>query len=101
MRPPKFSTTLRAAEWLLRIEEGPLTEADKAEFMAWLKASPIHVREYLGVARAGSRLPKAIKEVPFDSDQALNALGRFVLTDNTRVVEPKAHRKINGGSNSR
>jgi len=101
MRRPKFDATLRAAEWLLRIEDGPLTEADKAEFLAWLKASPVHVREYLGVARAGSRLPIAIKEMPFDLEEALKAIRRFVLTENTGLAEHKGHRKINGGSSNR
>jgi hypothetical protein len=64
MTPDKerLDAVLQAAEWLLRNEDEPLTEADKAEFLAWLKASPLNVREYLGVARAAVHLPGALEK---------------------------------------
>ena len=63
MIPDKESldAVLQAAEWFLRNESEPLNESEKAEFLAWLKASPLHVREYLAVARTSHHLPAAIK----------------------------------------
>jgi len=104
MRRPKFDATLRAAEWLLRIEYGPLTEADKAEFLAWLKASPVHVREYLGVARAGSRLPIAFRKQPRSDGQDPELVrGQTIhrIIQQLRLNEHKGRRKANGRSNSR
>jgi transmembrane sensor len=50
----------QAAEWFIANQAGPLPEEDGAAFLAWLKASPIHVREYLGVARVARHLPAAV-----------------------------------------
>src|ERR1700730_4802872 len=41
----------QAGEWFIGNQEGPLAAEDSAAFFAWLTASPVHVREYLGVAR--------------------------------------------------
>jgi len=59
----------QAAEWFIANQTGSLGEADAAEFLAWLKASPVHVREYLGVARVARHLPAAAGErkVPLET----------------------------------
>jgi ferric-dicitrate binding protein FerR (iron transport regulator) len=64
MTPDKrrLDAVLQAAEWLLRNESESLTEAEKGEFLAWLIASRVNVREYLGVARAARQLPDALKK---------------------------------------
>lgn len=36
-----------AAAWLARLNEPAATDRDRGEFVAWLKASPVHVRYYL------------------------------------------------------
>jgi len=46
----RSAITQVAAEWYAAHRSGPLAEADRAAFLAWLKASPIHIEEYLGVA---------------------------------------------------
>lgn len=38
-----------AHEWAARLETEQLSHADKSAFAAWLRASPIHLREYLKV----------------------------------------------------
>lgn len=38
-----------ATEWVARLSAPDLTHGEKQAFAAWLRASPIHVREYLGV----------------------------------------------------
>jgi ferric-dicitrate binding protein FerR (iron transport regulator) len=66
MKDPRkaASVLLKAAEWFLRIEDGPLSEAEKSEFLAWLRSEPLHVRKYLSAARVARCLPSAYKKGP-------------------------------------
>jgi transmembrane sensor len=59
----------QAGEWFVANQTGPLTPADNAAFLAWLKASPIHLQEYLGVTRAVHHLKAAAADprVPLKS----------------------------------
>lgn len=59
----------QAGVWFVANQSGPLDEADRAEFVAWLQASPIHVEEYLGVALVARSLPAAAGDpgVPLES----------------------------------
>ena len=45
----RSAITQVAADWYTAHRAGPLTETDRAAFLAWLKASPIHIEEYLAV----------------------------------------------------
>ena len=40
----------QAADWFVQNRGGPLDDKRSAAFMGWLKASPLHVEEYLGIA---------------------------------------------------
>jgi transmembrane sensor len=40
----------QASEWFVENRGGPLDREARSRFMAWLKASPVHVREYLAIA---------------------------------------------------
>ena len=62
-----------AADWLLRIEDGPLSKAEKSKFLAWLKLSPLHVRKYLSAARVAGYLPLAFKAGPIQ-DRLIDSL---------------------------
>jgi transmembrane sensor len=59
----------QAAEWFITNQTGSFGEEDGAAFLAWLKATPVHVREYLGVARVARHLPAAAGEprVPLET----------------------------------
>jgi transmembrane sensor len=59
----------QAGEWFIANQTGPLSDEDGAAFFAWLKASPIHVREYLGVARIAHHLPAVVGQshVPLEA----------------------------------
>ena len=59
----------QAGAWFVANQAGPLDEADRAGFVAWLQASPIHVEEYLGVALVARDLPAAADDpaVPLES----------------------------------
>lgn len=67
----------QAGEWFIANQAGSLNEEDGAAFLAWLKASPVHVREYLGVARIAHHLPAAVGEprVPLETFLAQAAAG--------------------------
>src|SRR6266404_5322276 len=73
----------RAGEWFIANQAGALSDDDGAAFLAWLKASPIHVKEYLGVARIAQNLGAAVgpPRVPLESFLAeLDAGNRDVLS---------------------
>jgi len=48
-----------AGEWFLAHRSSAMDAAAVARFYEWLTASPLHVEEYLGVARVASLLPTA------------------------------------------
>jgi transmembrane sensor len=78
----------QAGEWFIANQAGSLPEEDGAAFLAWLKASPIHVREYLGVARIAHHLPAAVGEpqMPLETFLAQAAAG-----DDDNVVPLQRH----------
>jgi transmembrane sensor len=71
----RAAITQVAADWYAAHRAGPLAEADRAAFLAWLKASPIHIEEYLGVA-ALERTLGAASDDPALSVDALVEMAR-------------------------
>jgi transmembrane sensor len=71
----RAAITQVAANWYAAHRAGPLPEAERAEFLAWLKASPIHIEEYLGVA-ALERTLAAASDDPSLSVDALVEMAR-------------------------
>jgi transmembrane sensor len=59
----------QAGEWFAAMEEGPLDEGERIALTAWLRASPMHVKEFLGVAVIARDLPAAADDpdVPMES----------------------------------
>jgi transmembrane sensor len=76
----------QAGTWFIANQSGSLEQAERADFMAWLKASPIHVEEYLGVALVAHDLPAAAEDpqVPLES---LLELARADPTDRVVPIE--------------
>ena len=71
----RSAITQVAAEWYAAHRVGRVSDADRAAFLAWLKASPLHIEEYLGVAA----LDRAMTDVSWDpavSKEALIASAR-------------------------
>jgi transmembrane sensor len=60
----------QAGEWLIASDEGPLDPRDAAAFTAWLKTSPVHVEEFLGV----SAIARDLREARADPGYALDAI---------------------------
>jgi transmembrane sensor len=71
----RSAITQVAADWYAAHRSGPLPEADRAAFLAWLKASPIHIEEYLGVA-ALDRTLKSAADDPSLSVESLVEMAR-------------------------
>ena len=49
----------QAAEWFVANDEGPLDAQESASLVAWLKASPVHVEEFLRLAVIARHLDAA------------------------------------------
>jgi transmembrane sensor len=82
----------QAAEWFIANQEPAPDHTQRAAFVAWLKASPIHIEEYLGVALVARDLLTAAEG---DSDQALEALvkeARAEVSSRVAEIHPPAAR---------
>ncbi len=60
-----------AAEWVLRLDEEPLTLSARAELLEWLKASPQHVEEFLLATAAWRELDDIDPQKQLDVDALL------------------------------
>jgi transmembrane sensor len=61
----------QAAEWLVANDEGPLDPRESAALTAWLKASPVHVEEFLGVSVIARDLRDAGTDPEYSLERAL------------------------------
>jgi transmembrane sensor len=59
-----------AGEWFVANDEGPLETRDSAALAAWLRASPAHVEEFLGV----STIARDLKAAGSDPEFSLEAI---------------------------
>jgi transmembrane sensor len=73
----------QAADWYVANQEDALGESDRDAFVAWLKASPIHVEEYLGVALIARDLGVAADDSAIPADALLE---QARADDDSRVV---------------
>ena len=67
-----------AGEWFVVNDEGPLNARDSAALTAWLKASPVHIEEFLGISAVANDLKRA----RIDPEYCLEA-----ILDRARVEE--------------
>jgi transmembrane sensor len=58
----------QAGEWFVANRAGPLDQVDRTAFITWLRASPVHVEEYLGVALIARDLPAAASDEDISPD---------------------------------
>jgi transmembrane sensor len=54
--------TEQAGAWFVENRSGPLNNEARASFIAWLRASPVHVQEYLGIAALAGDLAEAVND---------------------------------------
>jgi transmembrane sensor len=60
----------QAGEWFVANEDGPLDPQESAAFAAWLRASPVHIEELLGV----SVIARDLKAAGTDPEYSLEAI---------------------------
>ena len=72
----------QAGTWFVANHSGSLEQSERSAFMAWLKTSPVHVEEYLGVALVAHDLPAAAD----DPDLPLETLLELARADDTDGV---------------
>jgi transmembrane sensor len=83
-RPIRSAISQLAADWFAAHRGGPLSSGEREEFLCWLKASPIHIEEYLGVAALEPILKDAARDPPI-SIAALKELARS--DDDATVID--------------
>jgi len=71
----------QAAEWLVTNDAGPLDAQESASLTTWLKTSPVHIEEFLGV----SAITRDLKDARTDPDYTMEA----ILARAEAAEEPK------------
>lgn len=74
----------QASEWLVANDEVPLDGKECAGLAAWLKTSPVHIEEFLGVAT----IVRDLKEARTDPEYSLEA-----ILERARVTEQTPSRR--------
>src|SRR5450432_4003510 len=90
----------QAGEWFVANDEGLLDAQDSAALGAWLKTSPVHVEEFLGV----SVIARDLKEARIDPEFTLEAvLARARAEDHAPVqpLWPRVIDAVRGGPRGR
>src|SRR2546423_8456244 len=74
----------QAGEWLVANDDGPLEARDSAALAAWLKASPVHVEEFLG----GSVIPRDLREARRDPEYSLETVLAHARAEADTPIRP-------------
>jgi transmembrane sensor len=97
--PVRAAIAEQAAERFVANDEGPLDARTSADLAAWLKTSPVHIEEFLGV----SAIARDLKEARTAPEYSLEAiLARARSTDDTAVqsLRPRVIGAVRGRSPS-
>jgi transmembrane sensor len=73
----------QAAEWFVANQDPARDFAQRAAFVAWLRSSPIHIEEYLGIASVARDL-----RLVTDTDESVEALVEMGRADLAGPVAP-------------
>jgi transmembrane sensor len=74
----------QAGEWLVANDEAPLNARDSADLAAWLRISPVHVEEFLGV----SVLARDMRELIADPEFSIASVVARARTEAAGTVRP-------------
>jgi transmembrane sensor len=80
----------QAGEWFVADEEGPLDAQDSAALAAWLRTSPVHVEEFLGV----SVIARDLKQARTDAEYSLEAILARARAEHGPAVRPLRSRVV-------
>lgn len=75
----------QARVWLITNRERELSEEQRGEFLAWLRTSPMHVREYLVLAELAAEMRSVASTLDADTDE-LVALAQADPEDNVTFM---------------
>jgi transmembrane sensor len=73
----------QAAEWFVSNRAG-LSAREREAFTAWLKASPVHVEEYLGLAS----IARDLREVGADSESSVDSIVARARAAEVEPIQP-------------
>src|ERR1700683_2432419 len=73
----------QAGEWHAVNDEGPLDARDSAALAAWLKTSPVHIEEFLGV----SAIARDLREARAHPEYSLEAILARARAEEGPVVQ--------------
>ncbi len=73
-----------AADWFVRCRDDEFTSMEQKEFADWLRESPVHVEEYLAIARMWGVVP----EIPGIDDLSVE------LPEDAPVVQLSGHKAV-------
>ncbi len=76
-----------ATEWLLRLQDSGINDADKQGFTRWLKRSPLHVWEYLRAEATWAVLEGIDPERKMEIDVASTDADNIVALSHTKVIK--------------
>ena len=74
----------QAGEWFVSNDEGPLSTEDAAALVAWLKASPAHIEEFLGV----SVVARDLRAACADTDTSIDILVARARAEADAAIQP-------------
>jgi transmembrane sensor len=80
----------QAGEWFVANDEGQLDSQDSVALAAWLKSSPVHIEEFLGV----STIARDLKEVGTDPVYSLEAILARARAEDDAAGQPLLPRVI-------
>ena len=80
----------QAGEWFAVNDEGPLDARDSAALAAWLKTSPVHIEEFLGV----SAIARDLRVARTDPEFSLEAILARARAEDDTAVQPIRPRVI-------
>lgn len=75
----------QARVWLITNRQRELSEEQRGEFLAWLRTSPMHVREYLVLAELAAEMRSVASTLDTDTDE-LVALAQADPEDNVTFM---------------
>ena len=80
----------QAGEWFVANDQGPLDAQDSASLAAWLKTSPLHIEEFLGV----SAIARDLKQARTDPEYSLEAILARARAEDHSAAQPPWPRMI-------
>jgi len=83
----------QAGEWFVANHSGTFERADCAAFIAWLKASPLHIEQYLGVAMISRDLRAAVKDSPLSLESVVEMARADLAASVETLGRPPAERE--------